>query len=112
MPSDPILRALLTPGLEHYLVLAAAMFALGVLAVVARRNAIGVLIGVELILNSANINLVAFGRYTSLDLQGPVFAVFIVMLAAAEAAIALALLLNVFERTGSVSVDEADTLKG
>ncbi len=112
MPENPVLRALLQPGLTHYLLLSAALFALGVLAVVSRRNAIGVLIGIELILNSANINLIAFGRFTALDLQGPVFAVFIIMLAAAEAAIALALLLNVFERTGSVSVDEADSLKG
>lgn len=112
MPEQPIVRGLLEIGLNHYLVLAACMFTLGVLAVVARRNAIGVLIGVELILNSANINLVAFGKYTDARLQGPVFAVFVIMLAAAEAAIALALLLSLFERTGSVSLDEADALKG
>jgi len=103
---------LLDIGLTHYLLLAAAMFSLGILAMVARRNAIGILIGVELVLNSANVNLVAFGRFTDAGLQGPVFAVFIVMLAAAEAAIALALLLNLFERTGSVSLDQADELKG
>ena len=101
-----------TIGLNHYLVLAAILFALGILCMVARRNAIGVLIGIELVLNAANINLVAFGHYTQAGLRGPVFAVFVVMLAAAEAAIALAILLNLFERTGSVSVDEADELKG
>jgi NADH:ubiquinone oxidoreductase subunit K len=99
-------------GLTHYLVLAAILFALGILAMVARRNAIGVLIGIELVLNAANVNLIAFGRYTDAGLRGPVFAVFVIMLAAAEAAIALALLLNLFERTGSVSVDEANELKG
>lgn len=103
---------LLQIGLTHYLVLGAILFALGILAMVARRNAIGVLIGIELVLNSANLNLVAFGRYTDAGLQGPVFAVFVIMLAAAEAAIALALLLNLFERTGSVSLDDADELKG
>jgi NADH:ubiquinone oxidoreductase subunit K len=99
-------------GLTHYLVLAAILFTLGILCMVARRNAIGVLIGIELVLNAANLNLVAFGRFTTAGLQGPVFAIFVIMLAAAEAAIALAILLNLFERTGSVSVDEADELKG
>ncbi len=99
-------------GLNHYLVLAGAMFTLGILAVVARRNAVGVLIGVELILNAANVNLVAFGRFTPAREQGAVFAIFVIMLAAAEAAIALALLLNLFDRTGSVSLDDADELKG
>jgi len=99
-------------GLTHYLVLAAILFALGILCMVSRRNAIGVLIGIELVLNACNLNLVAFGRYTTAGLQGPVFAIFVIMLAAAEAAIALAILLNLFERTGSVSVDEADELRG
>jgi NADH-quinone oxidoreductase subunit K len=106
------LPAILQIGLNHYLALAAALFTLGILAMVARRNAIGVLIGIELVLNAANVNLVAFGRYTQAGLQGPVFALFVIMLAAAEAAIALAILLNLFERTGSVSVDEADAIKG
>jgi NADH-quinone oxidoreductase subunit K len=105
-------EAVLRVGLVHYLVLAAGLFALGILAVVSRRNAVGMLIGVELILNAANINLVAFARYGHGGLQGPVFAIFVIMLAAAEAAVALALLLAVFERTGSVSMDEADELKG
>ena len=111
----PLLSAgnpILDIGLAHYLVLAAILFALGILAMVARRNAIGVLIGVELVLNAANLNLIAFGRYTDAGLKGPVFALFVILLAAAEAAIALALLLNLFERTGSVSLDDADELKG
>ena len=111
----PLLSAgnpILDIGLTHYLVLAAILFALGILAMVARRNAIGVLIGVELVLNAANLNLIAFGRYTDAGLRGPVFALFVILLAAAEAAIALALLLNLFERTGSVSLDDADELKG
>lgn len=99
-------------GLGHYLVLGALLFSLGILAMVARRNAIGVLIGIELVLNAANVNLVAFGRFTDAGPKGAVFAVFVILLAAAEAAIALALLLTLFERTGSVSVDEAAELKG
>ena len=99
-------------GLKHYLVVSALLFSLGILAMVARRNAIGVLIGIELVLNAANLNLVAFGTFTGGGLRGPVFAVFVILLAAAEAAIALALLLNLFEKTGSVSLDEADELKG
>jgi NADH:ubiquinone oxidoreductase subunit K len=99
-------------GLSHCLVLSSILFTLGILAMVARRNAIGVLIGIELVLNAANLNLVAFGRFTPAGVQGPIFAIFVIMLAAAEAAIALAILLNLFERTGSVSVDEADELKG
>ena len=109
---NPALKPFLEIGLTHYLVLSSLLFSLGILAMVARRNAIGVLIGIELVLNAANINLVAFGRFTHAGLQGPVFAVFVVMLAAAEAAIALALLLNLFERSGSVSLDEATELKG
>lgn len=108
----PAVPSFLQIGLTHYLVVSTLLFTLGILAMVARRNAIGVLIGIELVLNSANLNLVAFGRFTSGGLQGPVFAIFVIMLAAAEAAIALAILMNLFERTGSVSVDEADELKG
>ncbi|MCK6481771.1 MAG: NADH-quinone oxidoreductase subunit NuoK [Planctomycetes bacterium] len=109
---NPALRPFLEIGLTHYLVLSSLMFSLGILAMVARRNAIGVLIGIELILNAANVNLVAFGRFTDAGPQGPVFAIFVIMLAAAEAAIALALLLSLFERSGSVSLDEASELKG
>lgn len=109
---NPALRPFLEIGLTHYLVLSSLMFSLGILAMVARRNAIGVLIGIELILNAANVNLVAFGRFTAAGPQGPVFAIFVIMLAAAEAAIALALLLSLFERSGSVSLDEASELKG
>jgi NADH:ubiquinone oxidoreductase subunit K len=115
--SDALLAAgppawLVHIGLNHYLVLGALLFTLGILAMVARRNAIGVLIGIELILNAANVNLIAFGRYTDAGPRGAIFAVFVILLAAAEAAIALALLLNLFERTGSVSLDEAAELKG
>ena len=97
--------------LYHYLGLAAALFAIGVIGVVTRRNAIGVLIGVELILNAANINLVGFSRYTG-GLDAQVFAIFVIVLAAAEAAVALAIILQLFDKKSDVDVDRASTLRG
>ncbi len=101
------------PGLTmtHFLVLSALLFASGVLAVTFRRNAIGVLIGIELMLNGANINLVAFARYNG-DIDGAVYAVFVIMLAAAEAAVALAIILNVFHHAASIDVDDYTEMSG
>ena len=98
--------------LEHYLVVGAALFCLGILAVTTRRNAISVLMGVELILNSANLNLVAFARHSARGIDGQVFAVFVIVLAAAEAAVALAIVLNVYRNCQMVNVDQLDTLRG
>jgi len=86
----------LTIGLTHYLVVAALLFSLGLICVLARRNAIGLLMGVELILNSANINLVAFAHFIEQNISGQVFALFVIVLAAAEAAIAMAIVLSIF----------------
>jgi len=97
--------------INHYLILSAMLFSTGVLAVTLRRNAIGVLIGIELMLNAANINLVAFSRYLGNHVDGAVFAIFVVMLAAAEAAIAIAIVLNVFHHAASISVDDYTELK-
>lgn len=98
-------------GLTHYLIISALLFSLGVFGVVTRRNAVMVLMGVELILNSANINFVAFSRYGVLGLDGQAIAVFVIILAAAEAAIALAIVLNIYKRFNTVNVDEVSTLK-
>ncbi len=98
--------------LEHYLVVGAALFSLGILAVVTRRNAITVLMGVELILNAANINLVAFSRFSDAGIDGQVFAVFVIILAAAEAAVALAIVLNIYRNYQMVTVDRMDSLSG
>lgn len=98
-------------GLTHYLFLSAILFSFGVYAVVTRRNAILLLMGIELILNAANINFVAFSRYGGLKLDGQVFAVFVIILAAAEAAIALAIVLNIYQRFKTVNVDEINALK-
>ena len=99
-------------GIEHYLVVSAALFCLGLLGVLTRRNAINVLMGIELILNSANINLVAFSRYGIGNLQGQLFAIFVIVVAAAEAAVALAIVLTLYRLRRTPNLDEADILQG
>ena len=97
--------------LTHYLVLSAILFSFGIFAVITRRNAILVLMGIELILNSANINFIAFARYGGMRLDGQAVAIFVIILAAAEAAIALAIVLNIYQRFHTVNVDEISTMK-
>jgi NADH-quinone oxidoreductase subunit K len=99
-------------GLTHYLVISAALFSLGIMAVLTRKNAVHVLMGIELILNSANINLVAFSRFATANLDGQLFAVFVIVIAAAEAAVGLAIVLSMYRLLRSVNLDKADTLKG
>jgi NADH-quinone oxidoreductase subunit K len=99
-------------GLVHYLVISAALFSLGIMAVLTRKNAVNVLMGVELILNSANINLVAFSRFSSVDLNGQVYAIFVIVIAAAEAAVGLAIVLSMYRLMKSVDLDKADSLRG
>ena len=98
-------------SLAHYLLISALLFALGLFGVMTRRNAIMVLMGIELILNSANINFIAFSRYGGMNMDGQLAAVFVIILAAAEAAIALAIVLNIFQRFNTVNVDEVSRLK-
>lgn len=99
-------------GLEHYLVVAAILFSLGILAVSTRRNAISVLMGVELILNAGNINLVAFSKFSDVGISGQLFALFVIILAAAEAAVALAIVLNIYRNHHTVTVDRLHSLSG
>ncbi len=99
-------------GLSHYLVISAALFSLGILGVLTRKNAVNVLMGVELILNSANINLVAFSKYSAGNISGQIFAIFIIVVAAAEAAVGLAIVLSMYRIVKTVNLDRADTLKG
>ena len=100
-------------SLNSYLVISAVLFAMGIYGVITRKNAIAILMGIELILNSANINFIAFNRFGGLDkLDGHVFAIFVIVLAAAEAAVALAIVINLFKNIGSVDVTDADALKG
>ena len=98
--------------LEHYLVVSAALFSLGILGILTRKNAVNVLMSVELIFNAANINLVAFSRYSSVNLSGQVFAAFVIVIAAAEAAVALAIVLSLYRILKSVNLDRATALKG
>jgi NADH-quinone oxidoreductase subunit K len=101
----------MTVGLTHYLFLSGILFSLGLYGIVTRRNAIMVLMGIELVLNSANINFIAFARYGGMRMDGQAIAVFVIVLAAAEAAIALAIILNIYQRFHTVNVDDISSLK-
>ncbi len=101
----------MTIGLEGYLTVGALLFAAGLIAVLSRRNAVAVLVGIELMLNAANVNLVAFDRFLG-GTRGQIFTLFVLVIAAAEAAVALAIIMNVFDATDRVNVDRIDSLKG
>jgi len=104
--------------LQHYLVLGAVLFVAGVLTILLKRNAIGILMGVELVLNAANVNLVAFNNFAhggasgAPALDGQIFAIFVIVLAAAEAAVALAIFLNFYNNFATIDVERAKELKG
>lgn len=103
----------MTIGLTHYLVVAAVLFCSGLFTMMTKRNAIGILIGVELVLNSAGVNLVAFDRYSGAgSLDGQITAIFVIVLAAAEAAIAVGICINVYKNLATVDVDSATQLRG
>ena len=101
---------------SHYLAVGAVLFVTGIACMAMKRNILGILMGVELVLNGANINLVAFGsdllRADSLGLDGQLMALFVIVLAAAEAAVALAIALNFYNNFTTIDVDRADDLKG
>ena len=101
---------------SHYMLVGAVLFVTGVVCMATKRNALGVLMGVELVLNGANINFIAFGssylRQQSLGLDGQLISLFIIVLAAAEAAVALAIALNFYNNHTTIDVDRADELKG
>lgn len=97
--------------LQVYLILAAILFSLGMFAVMTRRNAIAVLMGIELILNAANLNFIAFARFGGMNITGHIFALFVIVLAAAEVAVALAIIINLYQNFNSINVDEAQQLK-
>jgi NADH-quinone oxidoreductase subunit K len=98
-------------GLGHFLFVSSILFSLGIFGIVTRRNAVMVLMGIELMLNASNINFIAFAKYGNFGLQGQIMALFVIVLAAAEAAIALAIVLNIYKTFSTVNVDEIDTLK-
>ena len=98
--------------LNLFLGVGALLFVCGILCMTTKRNAIGILMGVELVLNGANINLVAFSKYGTLGLDGQVISLFVIVLAAAEAAVALAIVLSFYNNYRTVDVDEASDLSG
>ena len=102
---------MLPVGLPHFLVVGALLFSLGLLTVTTRKNAVGVLMGVELILNGANLNFVAFNHYVTGGVSGHVFALFVIVLAAAEAAVGLAIVLSIFQTFRTIDVRVADTMR-
>jgi NADH-quinone oxidoreductase subunit K len=98
-------------GLNHFLLVGAVLFVLGLFAMLTRKNAVAVLMGVELILNAANINFIAFTRYGGVNMNGQMSAIFVIVIAAAEAAVALAIVLNIYKNFHSVNVSEVDKLR-
>jgi len=124
--STPLVGGLFAMGfftepvsVAHYLVVGAILFTSGIACMAVKRNALGVLMGIELVLNGANVNFVAFGSPylqaeggRGLGLDGQAIALFVILLAAAEAAVALAITLNFYNNHATVDVDRADDLKG
>ena len=102
-------------GLTHYLVIAAMLFCMGLFAVMTRRHAVAILLGIELMLNAANINLVAFSRYLApapdMVLGGQVFALMVMAVAAAEVAVGLAIIINLYRNRGTANPDEASQMR-
>ena len=101
-------------SLNSYLLISSILFSFGIYGVITRKNAIAILMGIELILNSANINFIAFNKFgfQNMNLDGHLISMFVIVLAAAEAAVALAIIINLYRNIGSVDVEEASTLKG
>lgn len=97
--------------LEHFLFVGAALFSIGMVVVITRKNVIMVLMGIELLLNAANINFIAFSKYDPAMLQGQAFAVFVIVIAAAEAAIALAIILKIYSGFQTLDLDKINQLK-
>ena len=97
--------------LNNYLFISAILFSLGVFGVMTRRNGIAVLMGVELILNAANLNFVAFSQFGGMNMDGHIFALFVIVLAAAEAAVALAIVINIYNNLHTINIDNASVMK-
>ena len=109
--------ALAPIGLQHFLVLSAILFAIGMFGALSRSNAVGVLLSIELMLNAVNVMLVAFACYVQpspqgVQIAGQLFAIFIMTVAAAEAAVGLAIVITVYRLRHTIQVDEIDLLKG
>lgn len=104
---------MLSVGLNHFLVLSALLFAVGLYTALARGNAVVIMMGIEIMLNAVNLTLVAFSRFiTPLAMTGQVFALFIITVAAAEAAVGLALIIAIYRRRNTVDIEQFDLMKG
>ena len=109
--------ALAPIGLQHFLVLSAILFAIGMYGALSRSNAVGILLSIELMLNAVNVMMVAFACYVQpadagANIAGQLFAIFIMTVAAAEAAVGLAIVITVYRLRHTIQVDEIDLLKG
>jgi NADH-quinone oxidoreductase subunit K len=98
-------------NLEAYLLVAALLFSIGVFGALTRRNAIGILMSLELMLNAANLNLVAFSRFVEHGVVGQVFVLFVITVAAAEAAVGLAIVISLYRNFKHINVEDIDLLK-
>ena len=98
-------------SLNNDLFVSVILFSLGLFGVITRRNGVAVLMGVELILNAANLNFLAFARFGGMNMAGHVYALFVIVLAAAEAAVALAIIINIFNNYKTINIDEVSELK-
>lgn len=103
----------MTLTLEHFLTVGALLFAIGLTVALSKRNAIGVLMGIELMLNAVTMTLLSFSRFSDIErpISGQVFVVFVITVAAAEAAVALALAVSVYRQRGTVDVDQLNLLR-
>ncbi|OGQ13549.1 MAG: NADH-quinone oxidoreductase subunit K [Deltaproteobacteria bacterium RIFCSPHIGHO2_02_FULL_40_11] len=101
----------MTIGLFHYLTVSSILFALGIIAILSRRNAIGILLGIELVMNAAGINFVAFSRYVASDLSGQIFSLFIIVIAASEVVVALAILLRIYMNRQTIDIEDVGEMK-
>ncbi|MCW2277962.1 NADH-quinone oxidoreductase subunit NuoK [Heliophilum fasciatum] len=102
----------MTVGLTHFLILGTILFSLGLYTVFAKRSAIAILMGIELMLNAVNVNLIAFNRYVAPESHiGQIFSVFVIVVAAAEVAVGLALVISIYRDRISTNVDDLDWLK-
>ncbi|MFC1556111.1 NADH-quinone oxidoreductase subunit NuoK [candidate division KSB1 bacterium] len=97
--------------LNSFLIVSALLFVIGILAILTKRNAIAILMGVELILNAANLNFVAFSRFTDAEMNGVMIALFVFVVAVSEAAVALAIVLNIYRNLQTINVDEVHALQ-
>ncbi|HIC37980.1 MAG TPA: NADH-quinone oxidoreductase subunit NuoK [Candidatus Marinimicrobia bacterium] len=98
-------------SLNTYLFIAAILFSLGLFGVITRRNGVAVLMGIELILNAANLNFLAFAKYGGMNIVGHIFALFVIIMAAAEAAVALAIIINIYNNFRTINIDDVRELQ-